>query len=140
MPRQDDAHQLGLGFSRQSDRQRRLRRAAGDRADQFRRTAPAGVAAKIVAIAEAKTRATRFSASPASSPCSSRPSYAIGWSASPSCGDDHLVDHRQDRLRLHAGFIFFAQGFEHSVVNMFIIPTGMMMGAKVTIAQWWLWN
>ena len=25
-------------------------------------------------------------------------------------------------------FIFFAQGFEHSVVNMFIIPTGMMMG------------
>ena len=37
-------------------------------------------------------------------------------------------------------FIFFAQGFEHSVVNMFIIPTGMMMGAKVTIAQWWFWN
>ena len=37
-------------------------------------------------------------------------------------------------------FIFFAQGFEHSVVNMFIIPTGMMMGAKVTVAQWWLWN
>jgi formate transporter len=37
-------------------------------------------------------------------------------------------------------FIFFAQGFEHSVVNMFIIPTGMMMGAKVTIGEWWLWN
>jgi formate/nitrite transporter FocA (FNT family) len=37
-------------------------------------------------------------------------------------------------------FIFFAQGFEHSVVNMFIIPTGMMMGAKVSIAQWWMWN
>jgi formate transporter len=37
-------------------------------------------------------------------------------------------------------FIFFAQGFEHSVVNMFIIPTGMMMGAKVTVADWWLWN
>ena len=31
-------------------------------------------------------------------------------------------------------FIFFAQGFEHSVVNMFIIPTGMMMGAKVSVA------
>jgi formate transporter len=37
-------------------------------------------------------------------------------------------------------FIFFAQGFEHSVVNMFVIPTGMMLGAKVTIADWWLWN
>jgi formate/nitrite transporter len=36
--------------------------------------------------------------------------------------------------------IFFAQGFEHSVVNMFIIPTGMMLGAKVTLADWWLWN
>src|ERR1043165_6348099 len=35
---------------------------------------------------------------------------------------------------------FFAQGFEHSVVNMFIIPTGMMLGAKVSTADWWLWN
>jgi formate/nitrite transporter len=35
---------------------------------------------------------------------------------------------------------FFAQGFEHSVVNMFIIPTGMLMGAKVSIFQWWVWN
>jgi formate/nitrite transporter FocA (FNT family) len=23
---------------------------------------------------------------------------------------------------------------------MFVIPTGMMMGAKVTVADWWLWN
>jgi formate transporter len=37
-------------------------------------------------------------------------------------------------------FIFFAQGFEHAVVNMFLIPAGMMLGAKVTIADWWLWN
>ena len=36
--------------------------------------------------------------------------------------------------------VFFAQGFEHTVVNMFIIPTGMLMGAKVTVADWWLWN
>jgi hypothetical protein len=37
-------------------------------------------------------------------------------------------------------FVFFAQGFEHSVVNMFVIPTGMMLGAKVSVADWWLWN
>jgi formate/nitrite transporter len=37
-------------------------------------------------------------------------------------------------------FVFFAQGFEHSVVNMFLIPTGMILGAKVTVADWWLWN
>jgi formate/nitrite transporter len=36
--------------------------------------------------------------------------------------------------------VFFAQGFEHTVVNMFIIPTGMLMGAKVTVTDWWLWN
>src|ERR1700738_2869909 len=36
--------------------------------------------------------------------------------------------------------VFFAQGFEHTVVNMFIIPTGMLMGAKVTVSDWWLWN
>jgi formate/nitrite transporter len=35
---------------------------------------------------------------------------------------------------------FFAQGYEHTVVNMFVIPTGMMMGAKVSVADWWLWN
>jgi formate transporter len=37
-------------------------------------------------------------------------------------------------------FIFFAQGFEHTVVNMFLIPTGMMMGAHITVSEWWLWN
>ena len=35
---------------------------------------------------------------------------------------------------------FFAQGFEHSVVNMFVIPAGMMMGANVGLGDWWLWN
>ncbi|WP_141503464.1 formate/nitrite transporter family protein [Paenibacillus luteus] len=35
---------------------------------------------------------------------------------------------------------FFAQGFEHAVVNMFVIPAGMLLGADVTLADWWLWN
>jgi formate/nitrite transporter len=35
---------------------------------------------------------------------------------------------------------FFAQGFEHSVVNMFVIPAGMLLGAHVSAADWWLWN
>lgn len=37
-------------------------------------------------------------------------------------------------------FAFFALGFEHSVVNLFVIPAGILMGAKTTIADWWLWN
>ncbi len=36
--------------------------------------------------------------------------------------------------------IFFAQGFEHAVVNMFVIPAGIILGADVSITQWWLWN
>ncbi len=35
---------------------------------------------------------------------------------------------------------FFAQGFEHSVVNMFVIPAGMILGAHVSFHDWWLWN
>jgi len=35
---------------------------------------------------------------------------------------------------------FFAQGFEHAVVNMFVIPAGMMLGANVNLSDWWLWN
>ncbi len=36
--------------------------------------------------------------------------------------------------------IFFSQGFEHCIVNMFVIPTGMMLGADISMGQWWLWN
>jgi formate/nitrite transporter len=35
---------------------------------------------------------------------------------------------------------FFALGFEHSVVNMFLIPSGMMLGAPISIGQWLFWN
>ena len=35
---------------------------------------------------------------------------------------------------------FFAHGYEHSIVNMFLIPTGRLFGAPVSLGQWWLWN
>lgn len=35
---------------------------------------------------------------------------------------------------------FVASGFEHSVANMYFIPTGIMLGAKVTWAQFIQWN
>lgn len=37
-------------------------------------------------------------------------------------------------------FIFFALGFEHAVVNMFVIPAGILLGADITFSDWWLWN
>jgi formate/nitrite transporter len=35
---------------------------------------------------------------------------------------------------------FFAQGFEHSVVNMYAIPAGKLLGAPIPLAKWWIWN
>jgi len=35
---------------------------------------------------------------------------------------------------------FFAHGYEHSIVNMFLIPGGMMLKAPVSLKNWWLWN
>lgn len=35
---------------------------------------------------------------------------------------------------------FFALGFEHGVVNLFVIPAAMMLGAPIGPADWWLWN
>jgi formate/nitrite transporter len=36
--------------------------------------------------------------------------------------------------------LFFAMGFEHSVVNMFLFPVGIMLGADFTWADYFLWN
>jgi formate transporter len=107
----------------------------------FGATAPAGVAAKIVAIAESKTTGYE----------------ALGYAGMITVFVKAILCNWMVCLAIVAAmttsstigkiacaympvFIFFAQGFEHSVVNMFIIPTGMMMGAKITVAQWWVWN
>ena len=36
--------------------------------------------------------------------------------------------------------VFFGLGWEHSVVNLFLIPAGMAVGADVSLGDWWLWN
>lgn len=36
--------------------------------------------------------------------------------------------------------IFFGLVFEHAVVNMYLFPLGMMMGAPITIGDWLFWN
>jgi len=107
----------------------------------FGTAAPTGVAATIIAIAQAKTTGYE----------------AIGFAGLITVFVKAMLCNWMVCLAIVAAmtttstigkiacaympiFIFFAQGFEHSVVNMFIIPTGMMMGAKVTVAEWWLWN
>ena len=36
--------------------------------------------------------------------------------------------------------VFFYMGFEHSVVNMFLFPSGLMLGGKFTLTDYFLWN
>jgi formate/nitrite transporter len=104
-------------------------------------TVPAGVAAKIVAIAESKTAgyevlglAGMVTVFVKAILCNWMVCLAVVAAMTTSSTIGKIA------CAYMPVFIFFAQGFEHSVVNMFIIPTGMMMGAKVTVAQWWLWN
>ena len=36
--------------------------------------------------------------------------------------------------------LFFAMTFEHSVVNMFLFPSGLMMGGNFSIVDYLIWN
>jgi formate transporter len=36
--------------------------------------------------------------------------------------------------------VFFYMGFEHSVVNMFLFPSGLMLGGNFTIMDYLVWN
>ncbi len=36
--------------------------------------------------------------------------------------------------------LFFAMTFEHSIVNMFLFPSGLIMGGKFSIMDYFIWN
>jgi formate transporter len=36
--------------------------------------------------------------------------------------------------------VFFYMGFEHSIVNMYLFPSGLMLGGKFTLMDYLLWN
>jgi formate/nitrite transporter len=103
--------------------------------------APVGVAARIVATAEAKTIAYEAMGF-AGLVTAFVKAMLCNWLV---CMGVVMAMTSSSTLGKIVGAwlpisVFFAQGFEHSVVNMFIIPTGMLMGAKVTVAEWWIWN
>jgi len=103
--------------------------------------APAGVASRIVAIAEAKTNgyaafgfAGMVTVFVKAILCNWMVCLGVVLSMSTTSTIGKIA------ATWMPIFVFFAQGFEHTVVNMFIIPTGMMLGAKVSVADWWIWN
>lgn len=103
--------------------------------------APDAVAAKLIAIAETKTLGyAKFGMAGAFTVFIK--AILCNWMV--TLGVVMAMTSRSTAGKIAASwlpiFIFFAQGFEHSVVNMFVIPTGMLLGAKVSISDWWLWN
>ncbi|GAB3837168.1 formate/nitrite transporter family protein [Dactylosporangium cerinum] len=36
--------------------------------------------------------------------------------------------------------VFFYMGFEHSIVNMYLFPSGLMLGGNFSIADYFIWN
>jgi formate/nitrite transporter FocA (FNT family) len=36
--------------------------------------------------------------------------------------------------------LFFFMGFEHSIVNMFLFPSGLLLGGQFTVLDYLLWN
>jgi len=107
----------------------------------FGTAAPSGVAATIIAIAQAKTTAYEALGSAGMITVFVK-AMLCNWMVCLAIVAAMTTNSTIGKIACAymPVFIFFAQGFEHSVVNMFVIPTGMMMGAKITITEWWLWN
>ena len=102
---------------------------------------PSGVAARIIAIAEAKTTgyaAFGFAGLVTAFVKGILCNWMVCLAVVLAMGTNSTIG--KIATAWMPIFIFFAQGFEHAVVNMFIIPTGMLLGAKVTFGDWWLWN
>ena len=102
---------------------------------------PSGIAARIVQIAEAKTLGyAHFGA--AGMLTVFVKAMLCNWMV--CLGVVMAMSSTSTIGRIAAAWmpilVFFAQGFEHSVVNMFVIPAGMLMGAKISLADWWIWN
>lgn len=107
----------------------------------FGATAPSGVGAQIVAVAQAKTTgyaalgfAGMVTVFVKAMLCNWMVCLAIVMTMTSASTIGKIAAAWMPML------IFFGQGFEHSVVNMFVIPTGILLGAKASVAQWWLWN
>lgn len=103
--------------------------------------APAGIAARIVTAAESKTIAYAASGSAGMTTVFVK-AMLCNWMV--CLGVVMALTSQSTAGKIAAMWLpvltFFGQGFEHAVVNMFLIPTGMILGAKVSFSDWWFWN
>ncbi len=102
--------------------------------------APDAVASKIIAIAQAKTHYTQLGLSGFSGLFVR--AILCNWMV--CLGVVMAMTSTSTVGKITAAWlpivVFFAHGYEHSVVNMFVIPTGMLLGAKVNMVDWWMGN
>ncbi|MGH8021755.1 MAG: formate/nitrite transporter family protein [Opitutaceae bacterium] len=101
----------------------------------------AGIAPQLAAIAEAKTIAYAAQGSAGMATAFVK-AILCNWMV--CLGVVMALTSASTLGKIVAGWlpvvIFFGQGFEHAVVNMFVIPTGILLGAKVSVLDWWIWN
>lgn len=102
---------------------------------------PSSLGAKIIAVAEAKTLTYELAG-------------ARGWTTAfvkgvlcnwmVALGTVLALSSTSNTGKISAVWLpvstFFALALEHSIVNMFVIPTAMLLGADISIGQWLLWN
>jgi formate/nitrite transporter len=99
------------------------------------------VGAKLIAIAEAKTN---YYASHGSAGLLAVFTKGIlcNWMVSLAVVAAYMSTSFSGKMFAIWGptLLFFSQGFEHAVVNMFLIPVGMLLGGNISVSTWWLWN
>jgi formate/nitrite transporter len=107
----------------------------------FTTPATAGIAQKLVQLAEARTIGYAALGAPGLLVCVVK-AVLCNWMVCMGVVMS-LSSTAQIARIVGAGIpimVFFAQGFEHCIVNMFVVPVGMLLGARISVADWWLWN
>ncbi|MGB3396476.1 MAG: formate/nitrite transporter family protein [Nitrospira sp.] len=99
------------------------------------------VGAKLIAIAEAKTN-YYASHGTAGLLAAFTKGMLCNWMVSLAVVAAYMSSSFSGKILAIWGptLLFFSQGFEHAVVNMFLIPVGMLLGANISVSTWWLWN
>ncbi|HRP75127.1 MAG TPA: formate/nitrite transporter family protein [Rhodocyclaceae bacterium] len=102
---------------------------------------PGALGAKLIAVAESKTVA--YEAAGASGWATALVKGVLcNWMV--ALGTVLALSSTSNTGKIAAVWLpvstFFALALEHSIVNMFVIPTAMLLGADISIGQWLLWN
>ena len=104
-------------------------------------TQASAVGAKLVAIAEAKTTYYVMHGSAGLLTVFTK-AMLCNWMVSLAVVFAYASNSLTGKIIAMWGptLLFFSQGFEHTVVNILLIPVGMLLGANITVGNWWLWN